>query len=196
MQITCSSSRVKTLNWSQESWKNNYEGDFFQLTHSHPEQHLCWQMLSSSLKNSCQRDFYSWLSGLIGPKIKKNLFDSCFLKKLKTFVNKYCSELSGPLRCYKIWKSFKTSISFKLTSFHRKSVISRYSIKHTEFKINLFSGLLTVSQCLFSWLWTSNCLMGSKQNYDEIYNKISKHANSCKSCNSHYHKTISDRLFS
>ena len=39
--------------------ENNYEGNFFQLTQSHPKQHLRWQMLSNSLKNSCQRDFYS-----------------------------------------------------------------------------------------------------------------------------------------
>ena len=94
----------------------------------------------------------------------KNLFDSCFLKNLKIFVNKCCSELSGPLQCYKIWKSFKISTSLKFTSFHRKSVISRYSIKYTELKINLFSGLLALFQCLFPWLWTSNCFLGSERN--------------------------------
>ena len=91
-----------------------------------------------------------FLAGPIGLKIKKDLFDSCFLKNLKTFVNKYCSELSGPSGCYKIWKSLKISIRFKFTSFYRKSVISRYSIKYTDFKINLFPGLLTLFQCLFS----------------------------------------------
>ena len=101
----------------------------------------------------------------------KNLLDSCFFKNLKTVVNKCCPELSGLLGCYKLWKSFKISISFRFTSFHRKSVISRYSIKYTEFKINLFSGLLMLFQCLFTWLWTRNCLLDSKWNMISLTTK-------------------------
>ena len=33
--------KSEDLQLSQKSWKNNYEGNFFQLPHSHPEQPLC-----------------------------------------------------------------------------------------------------------------------------------------------------------